>query len=729
MSAPGGTATGTRSGGALQELTAVALGGRPGTLADVAAVLGRATGARGVVLWEAPAEDGDELYPLCAWRAAGSTAVPDSALELDPVSREAHRGRTLALPGAGDASLLGLAVSAALPFEYPGGSGGVLTLCGADSLDGGAFDTAAELLDVVPRVLAVLRERTTLGLVNACGDILHEADVESGSEPLPRKRLAGYFGAVCARLAGSLPGAEVSLYLDEPGCEGQYGYLASWPPPPIRDRPARSRPATLGPDDVAPPGRRPDRHHFDQRVMSGTHTWGVLRCTRPDGPSDCFSYADFSLLAPVAAQLARYWGTWLNRRALSEENRSWRELATGITDFNEVLADALRRGESPTTDQWTVDQAALRVAAAVVPLATGAAVFSAAPAGKRRRSPLVVTARLGSPGSDAARHDQAARAYGSGLQRTAPTRAGAAGEDRWMMSTPIRVGYDQAYGVLTAEGVGTAPPANSAQVYDILSDQLGLYRHLERTMSELRTAQRELRATLTAQAEVMEDLKHQLVSPLRAATDRTDLVLRRGRFDRSAQRELAAARGLCRKASRVAMSAGVFAALSKGQRPAARSELLGGGDLLRMLIAAADDCRILSNPEMRRQFEVDRASLNGLGRTLVHADTSFLQQCVGNLLDNADKYSYPETEVVIAAELAERQLRITVTSTGVPLPPEDRGHCLERSWRGAEALNACGEGSGIGLWIVDNLMRSMRGRVEILPTGNALTVGLVLPAA
>lgn len=295
-----------------------------------------------------------------------------------------------------------------------------------------------------------------------------------------------------------------------------------------------------------------------------------------------------------------------------------------------------------------------------------------------------------------------------------------------MVSTPIRVGH-QNYGVFTAEGTGSEPPAHSIQVYKILSDQLGLYRHLENTMAQLKTAQQELRANLIAQADAMEDLKHQLVSPLRAATDRTDLVIRAARLDRRTQRELSAARGLCRKASRVALSAGVFAALSKGQQPVARLETLGGGDLVRMLIAAADDCRILSNPELARRFEVDRKSLDQLGRRLVRADSSFLQQCLGNLLDNADKYSYPDTTVMVSAQLRDQHLCIVVTSTGLPLDAEDRAHCLERNWRGTEARNSTGEGSGIGLWIVDNLMRSMQGRVEVVPDGNVFNVCLVMP--
>ncbi|HEY5787571.1 MAG TPA: ATP-binding protein, partial [Microlunatus sp.] len=674
----------------LRKLTEVALGSRPGTLAEVAAVLGRATRSRGVVLWEAPetAAATDELSVLCAWRATNTPGLAEEAppidpgYTVDPITQEAYVRRTLALPGTNGGNLVGLVVDAALPFTYADGSRGVLTLCGAGGLDDAAFDETAELLEVVPQVLAVRRERLTLGLVNACGDILHAADVESGSEPLPRQRLVGYFTTVCERLSEAMQEAEVALFLEEPGCEGRYDHFAGWP-----IAASGAHPPSVAEADGCRHQLRPGERSIDQRLMSGTHTWGILRCTRPAGLPDYFTHSDLSLLRPVAAQLARHWATWLNRRALSEENRSWWALASGITEFNKVLADALRGAESTTADQPTVAEAALRVASTVVPAASGAAVFSAAPAGKRKSPSLVVTAQSGLSDHLRTRHDQATRAYGSGVQRISSGSTDATGAERWMVSTPIRVG-NQAYGTLTAEGIGAEPPANSAQVYEILSDQLGLYRHLERTMSQLKAAQRELNANLNAQAEVMEDLKHQLVSPLRAATDRTDLVIRQGQFDRRTQRELAAARGLCRKASRVAMSAGVFAALSKGERPTARSELLGAGDLQRMLVAGADDCRILSNPEMRRSFEVDRASLSGIGRTLVHADSSFLQQCVGNLLDNADKYSYPETEVRVAVAApigADRHLRITVTSTGLPLLVEDRIRCLERSWRGSAA--------------------------------------------
>jgi signal transduction histidine kinase len=715
----------------LRRLSLIALGDPPGSVADAAEVIGRATGSRGAVLWESPqsSDDAGELSVLATWRHPGVPRLNETTLRPDQVTREADLRRTLALPQRVAVSLMGLSVDGALPVDYADGSRGVVTLCGAGELSGAAFDTATELLTILPEVFTVIRERRTLALVNASDDILHRADLASGTKPLTREELLHYFEEVCAKLSEALHGAQISLYLRECELDVLCGYAVGSPTERPSDR------AAVDPTEACRPSLEPDAVGISEELTNGNHVWGVLRCRPVAGPPAYFTHSDRSLLRPVAAQLARYWENWLNRRAIFEENESWRHLADGITDFNKTLADALRRGGGATARQAEVVTAALRVASSVVPEATASAVYIAprgcppALSGRGERPSLTLACFGECDDVSPAARAQAETAYLSRTQRTTDGTSPEVGDgpdSGWIVSTPIGVGH-QVYGALTAEGPGAVAPPNSAQVYDILSDQLGLYRHLAHTMDDLKTAQRKLNANLTEQAEAMEDLKHQLVSPLRAATDRTDLVLSRGRFDSRTQRELEAARGLCRKASRVAMSAGVFATLSKGRLPNPRTELLGSGDLQRMLIAAAADCQILSDPDLRRRFTVDRAAVDGLGRQCVQADSSFLQQCVGNLLDNADKYSYPETEVIVTAAVTGPQFAIKVVSTGVPLPLDDHPRCLERNWRGEAARRLTGEGSGIGLWIVDHLMKSMKGRVELEPAGESLTVALILP--
>lgn len=704
-----------------------------GSLKDVTAVLARATGSAGAVLWEAPAggvhgrvEDASVLAVWLEGDAAAS--LDDLRTEADPLTGQALLLRTLALAdgrASADRHLFGRAVQAALPLDYADGSRGALTLLGANELSDASFDVAAELLGLLPHVLTAMRERSTLTLVNSCNAVLHQADVESATQPLTRERLSEHLARVCTSVAEELQCTDVGLYLEDPcGAGGRYELFAAAPGSQVPE----STVVELGggvPGPREPGGEAPA---MEVPVSSGDHAWGAIRCSGAYGPPYRFTQSDLSLLRPVAAQLAQYWATWLHRRTMLQENDSWHRLASGITSFNRLLAEELRRtGDAAGRREQLVAAAAVELVQNVVRESHGASVSLA----EGPSTALTEVVATGSTGEGTATSRFAENVYLTGRQRCVTevrelSRNGA--PPGWLVGTPIKVA-EKAYGVLTALGPASAVPPNAPQVYEIVGDQLGLYRHLEHTLGALQDAEQTLKTTLRGQAEAMEDLKHQLVSPLRTATDRTELVLRTGRFDSRVEAQLKAVRGLCRKASRVAMSAGVFAALSKSQLPQARKEHLGAEDLLRMLIAAADDAQLLSDPGRRMSFEVDRDSVRALRRRLVIADVSFLQQCLGNLLDNAGKYGYQDTEVHVAATVGDSAFELHVTSTGLPLTQAEAKRSLERNWRGDTARSSTGEGSGIGLWIVDNLMRSMGGRVKLDVRQDVTKVRLALPSA
>jgi signal transduction histidine kinase len=219
---------------------------------------------------------------------------------------------------------------------------------------------------------------------------------------------------------------------------------------------------------------------------------------------------------------------------------------------------------------------------------------------------------------------------------------------------------------------------------------------LDSTLRRLQQVRQRLQENLRGQGETLEDLEHQLVSPLLTATSRTDHVLRTGRFDKRTGQQLRAVRGLCRKASRVALSAGVFATLSRGQQPTPKAAPIGSDDMVRLLIAAADDAQVLSSPRRGIRFEVDRDSVRVLGRRLVRTDRSFLEQSAGNLLDNAAKYSFQDTEVTIRGELRDDRFAVQVLNRGLPMHGDELERSLERNWRGRAARNATGERLRVG---------------------------------
>ncbi|HEU0087734.1 MAG TPA: sensor histidine kinase [Pseudonocardiaceae bacterium] len=702
----------------------------PGALGDLTRVLGQAAGAEAAVLWEAQPGGCTPALMLSRW--LDGPVPPDSGCPVppDPVTDHAFQIRSLALPAdlSGDpATLFGLPVAAALPVDYVDGAAGALTLLGADELSAGAFDVAAELVEILPELRATLRERQTLALVQACNTILHDADVEAPEQPLHRERLRAHLEHVCHLVAQRLECTDVAIFLqDTPAAGDRYPLFARCGQP-GQECPS-SRESTSAAEG-APPRAQVDGALMELPLRSGNQVWGLIRCTRAGGSSLHFTNSDLPLLHPVAAAVAQYWRSWLHRRTISAENDSWRQLAAGISDLNRLLARELRGNAAwdPRREQ-RVCEAALRIVQDVVPESTWLVVSrterTSSSAGRLVPVSSVGAGQQASPaGPGAALAEQVfhTRRQSWVTDPDELARVGAGPDAGWLLCTPVGVG-DRVYGVLQATGPTGELPANSAQACEIVADQLGLYRHLQQAQLVLQTSMR-------SQAETMEDLKHQLASPLRTATDRTDLVLRSGRFDTRAEAQLKAVRGLCRKASRVALSAGVFAALSRGKQPTAKTELIGVDDLMRLLIAGADDAQVLSNPMLGILFDVDRDAVRRLGRRLVDVDTSFLQQCLGNVLDNAGKYGYPNTRVRIGATVIGGQLAIEVTSTGIPLDAKDAARCLQRNWRGELARNTTGEGSGIGLWIVDHLIRSMNGTVQLCPAADTTTVRLVLPLA
>jgi two-component system, OmpR family, sensor histidine kinase MprB len=101
-----------------------------------------------------------------------------------------------------------------------------------------------------------------------------------------------------------------------------------------------------------------------------------------------------------------------------------------------------------------------------------------------------------------------------------------------------------------------------------------------------------------------------------------------------------------------------------------------------------------------------------------------LERAVGNLIDNAVKYSPPGEPV----EIALHGTQLTVRDHGPGISEEDLPHIFDRFYRGAEARGR--PGSGLGLAIVRLLAAQQGGSIaaESAPGGGTL-MRLRLPRA
>ena len=138
---------------------------------------------------------------------------------------------------------------------------------------------------------------------------------------------------------------------------------------------------------------------------------------------------------------------------------------------------------------------------------------------------------------------------------------------------------------------------------------------------------------------------------------------------------------------------------------------------MKTLIEAAQDQEITIDPNRNIRFLVERNSFLGSWSGLVSLDSSLLEQALNNLLDNAAKYSFDRTEVTIYGGSGRRGgFQITVANFGLPIRPSDVGKLIRRGYRTPEADAVTQEGSGIGLWIVDNIMKAHGGELVLIPT-------------
>jgi signal transduction histidine kinase len=191
-------------------------------------------------------------------------------------------------------------------------------------------------------------------------------------------------------------------------------------------------------------------------------------------------------------------------------------------------------------------------------------------------------------------------------------------------------------------------------------------------------------------------------------------ILHDQKLDEAQTKQIRAIRGLCRKANRVARSAGLFTLFRFDQPIHLRQIRLTRDKLLEMIIECARDNEILISPERQIQILIDQTSFEEIPE--LTADLDWIQLAINNLLDNATKYSFSQSTVSISARQQKNTFQIIVTNFGIRIHPEEVSKCLQRGWRGNLATEVTSEGSGLGLWVVDQIMKAHKGSIEVSPS-------------
>lgn len=137
--------------------------------------------------------------------------------------------------------------------------------------------------------------------------------------------------------------------------------------------------------------------------------------------------------------------------------------------------------------------------------------------------------------------------------------------------------------------------------------------------------------------------------------------------------------------------------------------------------------RLAPHSESKR-ISLDLELAPDLARVLADEDRAV--QVLTNLTGNALQYTPEGGRITISAKRIDNEVQISVSDTGVGIPPEHLSHIFDRFYRVDKSRSRqSGGGSGIGLTIARALVEAHGGRIwaESAGEGQGSTFGFTIP--
>ncbi|HEX9995243.1 MAG TPA: ATP-binding protein [Acidimicrobiales bacterium] len=291
---------------------------------------------------------------------------------------------------------------------------------------------------------------------------------------------------------------------------------------------------------------------------------------------------------------------------------------------------------------------------------------------------------------------------------------------RSIMAAPIATDQDPPYGVLEVHSVHPSGLDRFCRTAaKRVAEQLGMFSFLAYRVEELQTTNAALEKTKREQANAVESLKHQLESPLVAARNWVEDTIDGMAHSLTSddRHRLRVALSLTNKALWVARSLEIFAKLERNESLGeAAWEKVSADRFWSRIEGLARDQDITQSKAGRVRVLVDATTKRFLPNTF-YIDFRYLDQAVMAVLDNACKYSFPDTTVRVHVERQTRKrptFSVVVSNIGIRLEQREIPYCTMRGWRGNESY--WHPGTGIGLWLASNAMQALSGRLVISPT-------------
>lgn len=212
-----------------------------------------------------------------------------------------------------------------------------------------------------------------------------------------------------------------------------------------------------------------------------------------------------------------------------------------------------------------------------------------------------------------------------------------------------------------------------------------------------------LHETLERRERFAGDASHQLRTPLAGLLSQVDVCLRRERSPEEYRRVLGAVRGSAAELRQIVES---LLFLARAESEAGRPELA-------TIDLAAWATEHLKRREAHPRFADLQLAVDSAGPLWARVHPPLLSQLVDNLLENAAKYSPPQTPIVLEAKRGRGDAVLAVVDRGSGLAPDEQAQVFTPFYRSPQARNRGLTGVGLGLAVAQRIVAAFGGSIRV----------------
>lgn len=224
-----------------------------------------------------------------------------------------------------------------------------------------------------------------------------------------------------------------------------------------------------------------------------------------------------------------------------------------------------------------------------------------------------------------------------------------------------------------------------------------------------------LEKSFGAQRRIIQDISHELKTPLTIIMGELEVALRKARDPEEYHSILTSCFEESKKIKRIIDDVLILAKLDA---TALMKEDMKPIDLHHLLKDVLEDIKVMAKSKNIQLIFLARAE------TRMSANETLLKQLFSNLLENAVKFTPAEGKIKIQLDEDDRFVTVQIIDSGVGIPEDELPYIFDRFYRVDKARHA-GDGIGVGLSIAKSIVEAHQGSIRVeskLGTGTTFKI-------